>query len=43
MEFQEDYLTHEGMDEEVRENFGAMEMVIDLRCAYPGYFHFPKG
>ncbi len=42
-EFQQGYLTHEAMDDEMRESFGAIEMVMELKCAYPGHFHFLKG
>ena len=42
-EFEEGYRSHQAMDGEMRESFGAMEMVMELKCAYPRGFHFLKG
>jgi len=42
-EFVNHYRRHSAMDEEMRENFGLMEMVMRLKSAYPESFHFLKG
>lgn len=42
-EFKEDFATHEHMDEEMRESFGVMEMVMETKRAFPTSFHFLKG
>lgn len=42
-EFRDDYEHHHHMDLEMEESFGVMEMVMELKSAYPGYFHFLKG
>ncbi len=34
---------HDNMDEEMRESLGLMEMVMELKCAWPRLFHFLKG
>ena len=42
-EFQGGYRQHRAIDAELRESFGTMEMVMELKCAFPRYFHFLKG
>jgi hypothetical protein len=42
-EFQEEYRVHANMDEEMRESLGVMAMVMELKCSFPGRFHFLKG
>lgn len=42
-EFLKDFQTHRTMDEEIRESFGLMEMVMTLKIAFPEGFHFLKG
>jgi hypothetical protein len=42
-EYQNDYRSHRHMDEEMRASFGAMKMVMELKCAFPAHFHFLKG
>ena len=37
------YERHAHMDEEMRESMGLMEMVMELKSAYPSSFHFLKG
>jgi hypothetical protein len=42
-EYENDYAAHRYIDQEMRESFGVMEMVMELKCAYPRHFHFLKG
>jgi len=42
-EFLGGFQEHDNMDEEMRESLGLMEMVMELKCALPGLFHFLKG
>jgi len=42
-EFMEDFRSHGNMDEEMRESLGVMEMVMEVKRAYPTRFHFLKG
>jgi hypothetical protein len=42
-EFQNLYQTHKYMDEEMRCSMGVMEMVMELKGAFPANFHFLKG
>jgi hypothetical protein len=42
-EFKEGYKKHKEMDEEMRESFGVMEMVIELKTNFTENFHFLKG
>jgi hypothetical protein len=42
-EFQNLYQAHQHMDAEMRESMGVMEMVMELKGAYPANFHFLKG
>jgi hypothetical protein len=42
-EFQDGFRKHKAMDDEMRESFGVMEMVMRIKAAFPDYFHFLKG
>jgi len=42
-EFKHGYRRHEAMDAEMRESLGLMEMVMELKAAFPDGFHFLKG
>jgi len=42
-EFQGGFRKHKAMDAEMRESLGLMEMIMDLKLAYPEHFHFLKG
>lgn len=42
-EFLEDFTSHDNMDAEMRESLGVMEMVMEVKRAYPSRFHFLKG
>ncbi|MFH0974779.1 MAG: hypothetical protein V1874_03235 [Spirochaetota bacterium] len=42
-EFESDYLKHDNIDEEMRESFGLMEMIMEIKSNYPSNFHFLKG
>jgi hypothetical protein len=42
-EFQNLYRTRKHMDAEMRASMGVMEMVMELKGAFPGNFHFLKG
>ena len=42
-EFKDSYEKHNHMDDEMRENLGVMEMVQELKLAFPDHFHFLKG
>ena len=42
-EFSLDFKKHKAMDEEMRESLGVMMIVMELKSAFPGYFHFLKG
>jgi hypothetical protein len=42
-EFKKNYKKHRNMDEEMRESLGVMEMVIEVKSAFPRVFHFLKG
>ena len=42
-EFTGKYARHTAMDEEMTESLGLMEMVMRLKLAFPGFFHFLKG
>ncbi|KPJ85877.1 MAG: hypothetical protein AMS17_13840 [Spirochaetes bacterium DG_61] len=42
-EYRESYKRHRAMDEEMRESLGVMEMVQEVKCAFPLNFHFLKG
>jgi len=42
-EFTGGFPRHKAMDEEMREGLGLMEMVMNLKLAFPDRFHFLKG
>ncbi len=42
-EYLKEYRIHTQMDLEMRESFGLMEMVMELKNSCPGNFHFLKG
>ncbi len=42
-EFGSSYKKRRHMDEEMRESLGVMEMVMEVKSAFPQYFHFLKG
>jgi len=42
-EYEKNYRKHHSMDEEMRESLGLMEMIMELKCAFPENFHFLKG
>ncbi|MBN1525175.1 MAG: metallophosphoesterase [Spirochaetales bacterium] len=42
-EFQDQYRKHAHMDQEMRESMGLMEMVWEVKAAFPYHFHFLKG
>lgn len=42
-EFRGGYKKHKHMDEEMRESLGVMEMVMEVKSAFPDNFHFLKG
>ncbi|WP_083963826.1 metallophosphoesterase [Spirochaeta cellobiosiphila] len=42
-EFQGGFRKHKYMDAEMRESLGLMEMIIELKIAFPQHFHFLKG
>lgn len=42
-EFTGGYREHARMDEEMRESLGLMEMIMEVKCAFPAWFHFLKG
>ena len=42
-EFSGDFRKHKFMDEEMRESLGVMMIVMELKSAFPEYFHFLKG
>ncbi|MFP4365324.1 MAG: hypothetical protein ACLFR1_15790 [Spirochaetia bacterium] len=43
LEYAKKFKQHKHMDEEIRESFGLMEMVMHLKSACPSHFHFLKG
>lgn len=42
-EFKGNYKKRKHMDEEMRESLGIMEMVMEVKTAFPRFFHFLKG
>ena len=42
-EFSDGFRRHTAMDEEMRESLGLMELVMELKAAFPSFFHFLKG
>ncbi len=42
-EFSSGYKNHKSIDEEMTESLALMEMVMELKVAYPNHFHFLKG
>ena len=42
-EYSNRFRRHECMDEEIRESLGVMEMVKEVKTAFPSSFHFLKG
>ncbi len=42
-EFSKKFKKHPAMDEEMRESFGLMEMIMLLKISFPDNFHFLKG
>ncbi len=42
-EYMNSYKDHRNMDEEMRESFGLMEMVMEVKTSFPHLFHFLKG
>ncbi len=42
-EFSGGFQTHSAMDEEMRESLGVMLIVMELKAAFPDFFHFLKG
>ncbi|MBN2738058.1 MAG: metallophosphoesterase [Spirochaetales bacterium] len=43
MEYLKDFKDHGAMDEEMAENLGAMEIIMELKAAFPRQIHFLKG
>lgn len=42
-EFSTDFKKHRAMDNEMTESLGVMMLVMELKAAFPKYFHFLKG
>lgn len=42
-EFTGEYRKHRAIDEEMKENLGVMMVIMELKAAFPEYFHFLKG
>jgi len=42
-EYKNAYKSHVNMDEEMRESFGVMEMIMEIKTSFPNNFHFLKG
>jgi len=42
-EFTGEYRKHKAIDEEMKESLGVMMIVMELKAAFPEYFHFLKG
>ncbi len=42
-EYKSDFKRHKHMDEEMCESLGVMEMVMEIKNAFPEHFHFLKG
>jgi hypothetical protein len=42
-EFQSDFSKHVNIDEEMKESFGTMEMIMEVKSNFPSNFHFLKG
>lgn len=42
-EYEQGYKERQAMDGEMRESLGVMEMVMELKVAFPAHFHFLKG
>ena len=42
-EFERDFEVRKCMDEEMKESLGTMEMIMEVKSAYPSNFHFLKG
>jgi hypothetical protein len=42
-EYSEKFARHHSMDDEMREGLGVMEMVMQMKIAFPDNFHFLKG
>jgi len=42
-EFEGGYASHGNMDEEMSESFDTIEMIMEMKIAYPANFHFLKG
>ncbi len=42
-EFNNDYVEHEKIDQEMKEGFGVMEMIMEIKSNFPLNFHFLKG
>ena len=42
-EFLTDYATHKNIDVEMKESFGVMEMIMEVKRNFPDNFHFLKG
>jgi hypothetical protein len=42
-EYKGKFRKRKNMNEEMRESLGVMEMVMEVKSAFPGYFHFLKG
>ena len=42
-EYKDAFTKHKNIDEEMREGFGVMEIIMELKRLYPKHFHFLKG
>lgn len=42
-EYNDDFKTHEKIDDEMYENLKTMEYIMELKLLFPRYFHFLKG
>jgi len=42
-EFENGFARHKSMDDEMRDSMGVMEIVMELKYAFPANFHFLKG
>ncbi len=42
-EYKNDYSARSRIDEEMAESLGTMEMIMEIKCAFPENFHFLKG
>lgn len=42
-EYEKNFRKHKAMDEEMSDSLGLMELIMELKCAFPRNFHFLKG